>query len=107
MMRALLLVVALLACDKGKRTDAVAPGSGSSAVPCVRGGCSGEACVDATESGATACVYLDEFACYGTAKCERQPTGECGWTPTPELTQCIATARAKQPPPVTAPVVTP
>jgi hypothetical protein len=107
-----LLVIALVlacACDKGKRAEETQRGS---AAPCVVGGCNGEACYeDNGNFGATACVMLDEHACYGTAKCERQPDGSCDWTPTAELTSCIATARANKPPPVaappSAPVVTP
>ena len=103
LMRALVLLALLAGCDKGKRSEVTPPPSGPAA-PCVRGGCSGEVCMEeGGEGGTTACVMLDEFACYGTAKCERQPDGKCDWTPTPELTSCIATARANQPKPVVAP----
>lgn len=63
--------------------------------PCVVGGCAGEVCTE--PSGAEAmqagCAYLPEFACYRTAHCTRQSSGQCGWTPTPEFDACIANAR--------------
>lgn len=61
---------------------------------CIASGCSGELCVDAAmESSADVvsnCIYKSAYACYKTAKCERQKTGECGWTKTPTLTACLA-----------------
>jgi hypothetical protein len=36
------------------------------------------------------CEWRDEYACYQTATCERQPDGQCGWTSTPELDACLA-----------------
>lgn len=50
-------------------------------------GCSGEVCSD--EDVVSICVYRSEFACYKTAKCERQKSGKCDWTTTPELKQCL------------------
>ncbi|MDX1535185.1 MAG: Gmad2 immunoglobulin-like domain-containing protein [Candidatus Spechtbacterales bacterium] len=54
---------------------------------CVIGGCSGEICSDKEMS--SACVYKEEYACYKTATCEKQENGECGWTKTKELNQCL------------------
>jgi len=61
---------------------------------CVVGGCSGQLCVDASagEGMVTTCEYREVYACYKTASCERQTTGQCGWTETTELTACIAAA---------------
>ncbi|MBY0538117.1 hypothetical protein K2P47_01815 [Patescibacteria group bacterium] len=58
---------------------------------CVVGGCSSQLCGEASEMDGmvTTCEYREEYACYQTAKCERQATGKCGWTETPELLQCI------------------
>jgi hypothetical protein len=50
-------------------------------------GCSGQICSD--EDIVSTCEYKPEYACYKTAKCERQTTGECGWTETPVLAACI------------------
>jgi hypothetical protein len=55
---------------------------------CFRGGCSGEICSD-NPNVASACIFKPEFACYQNARCERQANGQCGWTQTPELTQCL------------------
>jgi hypothetical protein len=58
---------------------------------CVTGGCNGELCEDpAGERMVTAYVLLPEFACYKTARCERQTNGKCGWTQTEELQGCLS-----------------
>ena len=57
---------------------------------CKIGGCSGELCLnEADESVASICIYREGFACYKTAKCEKQANGKCGWTQTPELSLCL------------------
>ena len=75
----------VLTFDITKRTQAAASGT-----TCYVGGCSGEVCSD-TEGVASNCVYQPQFACYKNAKCERQPSGECGWTDNSTLRTCIAT----------------
>ncbi|MEJ0054045.1 MAG: hypothetical protein WDN10_05005 [bacterium] len=68
-----------------KRPPAAAGG------PCFVGGCSSQICSD--EPGAiSTCEYRDAYACYKTARCERQPGGQCGWTQTPELAACLASS---------------
>lgn len=57
---------------------------------CVRTGCSGQLCADTDII--TTCEYRAEYACYGSATCERQANGACGWTQTPELEACLASA---------------
>jgi hypothetical protein len=58
---------------------------------CYIGGCSGHICSDVDSSDfVTTCEWREEYACYRSATCERQANGECGWTPTTALTQCIA-----------------
>jgi hypothetical protein len=55
---------------------------------CFIGGCSSQLCTD--QPGAISnCMYRKEYACYKKAKCERQITGECGWTETAELRTCL------------------
>lgn len=54
---------------------------------CFITGCSNHICSDQEES--TTCEFLDHYACYGDAVCERQSDGRCGWTQTPELLSCI------------------
>lgn len=61
---------------------------------CVAGGCSGQLCVDASNDVGSTCEWLPEYACYQTAVCERQADGRCGWTSTPQLTQCLQDARS-------------
>jgi len=52
-------------------------------------GCNGEIC--ANQDVASPCVALPEFACYREVGiCEIQPWGQCGWTPTPELDECLS-----------------
>lgn len=54
---------------------------------CVITGCSGQICAD--KEVLTTCEYREEYACYGGATCERQASGACGWTLTPELISCL------------------
>ena len=56
--------------------------------PCLVTGCSGQVCSD--EEIITTCEFLEEYACYQTAKCERQASGQCDWTMTSELAQCLS-----------------
>ena len=68
---------------------------GSTSRECVIAGCSGQLCIEAgSDSPAmSTCEWREEYACYqqyGT--CERQKFGECGWTMTPELSQCLQVA---------------
>jgi len=55
---------------------------------CFVGGCSGQICSD-EEGTVSTCEWREEYACYQDATCERQPDGECGWTPTAELQACL------------------
>jgi hypothetical protein len=54
---------------------------------CIIGGCNGEICSDTNM--ASPCIYKPEFECYKNAQCEKQDNGNCGWTPTAELTACL------------------
>ena len=63
------------------------PITGTPAAPCIKTGCSGQVCSD--EEIMTTCEFRAEYECYRTAKCERQATGQCGWTPTDELQACL------------------
>lgn len=58
---------------------------------CYVGGCSGQICSD-NEGMVSTCEYREEYACYKTAKCERQQNGQCGWTNTPALNMCLENA---------------
>jgi len=58
---------------------------------CYIGGCSAQICSDDPNAVST-CIYKAEYACYKTATCERQATGQCGWTETPALKMCISKA---------------
>ncbi len=54
---------------------------------CRATGCSKEVCSD--QDVVTNCIFLPQYSCYKTARCERQASGECGWTTTPELRNCL------------------
>jgi hypothetical protein len=56
---------------------------------CYVGGCSSEICSDDPEAVST-CEFRPEYECYRAATCARQPDLRCGWTPTPELRECLA-----------------
>lgn len=60
---------------------------------CYVGGCSSQVCSDRPDV-MTTCEWREEYACYRTAKCERQATGQCGWTQTEELLACVDGAQS-------------
>lgn len=51
-------------------------------------GCSGQICSDTDV--VTNCLFKEEYACYKKARCERQVSGQCGWTETDEFKSCIS-----------------
>ena len=55
---------------------------------CVIGGCSGQIC--AAEEIITTCEFKPEYACYNSARCERNKNNQCGWVMTEELKNCLA-----------------
>jgi hypothetical protein len=57
--------------------------------PCYIGGCSGQICSDNPNAVST-CEWRESYVCYRTAKCERQASGQCGWTDTSDLRACLA-----------------
>jgi hypothetical protein len=68
--------------------SATGEGDGATMPSCKRTGCSNQICADADVI--TTCEYRPEYACYEKARCERQANGECGWTLTKTLEQCLA-----------------
>ncbi len=58
---------------------------------CFVGGCSSQVCSDDPEV-MTTCEWREEYACYQNATCERQANGQCGWTETESLLQCLTDA---------------
>jgi eight-cysteine-cluster-containing protein len=61
---------------------------------CVVGGCSNQLCTDAANGPViSTCEWREEYGCYRDATCARQSNGQCGWTQTPELMQCVGNGR--------------
>ena len=58
-------------------------------------GCSGQIC--SGQDMITTCEMRPEYACYRTARCEEQQDGNCGWTMTDELRNCLEDASAYGP----------
>jgi hypothetical protein len=56
---------------------------------CFVGGCSGQICSD-QEGVVSTCEWRADYACYQSATCERQASGECGWTASASLNACLA-----------------
>jgi len=65
-----------------ENVGAVAPTGG-----CFISGCSSQICSEDRDV-VTTCEYKEEYGCYKSAKCERQLSGQCGWTETPEFNSC-------------------
>ena len=60
---------------------------------CKRAGCSKELCVDASAGYvATPCLWRPHYGCYDDAECTRQADGQCGWTQSEALLECIRAA---------------
>lgn len=61
---------------------------------CIVGGCSGQLCTDASQGPMmSTCEWREEYGCYGKySQCQRQPSGDCGWTPNPALKECLGAA---------------
>lgn len=57
--------------------------------PCYVGGCSAQLCTDRPDAVST-CEYRAEYGCYKNARCQRQASGQCGWTQTDALKACLA-----------------
>lgn len=62
-----------------------------SAQGCVRAGCSGELCVEASVANdlMSTCEFKPEYACYQEATCAVLEDGSCGFFQTPELLECL------------------
>lgn len=60
---------------------------------CVISGCSGQICAE--EEMMSTCEFLPEYACYKDAVCERQASGQCGWTMSDELKSCLDNAKSR------------
>jgi hypothetical protein len=57
---------------------------------CVRAGCSGQLCMEEGQPGGiTTCEFLPQYGCYHQADCARQANGECGFTVTDTLMECL------------------
>jgi hypothetical protein len=56
--------------------------------PCIKTGCSSQVCSD--QAVVTTCEFRPEYSCYQKAACERQADGNCGFTKTAELAECLA-----------------
>lgn len=61
---------------------------------CYVGGCSSQLCSDKPDAVST-CEYREEYACYKTATCKRQSSGECGWTKTAALSACLINSKSE------------
>lgn len=91
---ALSLLIAACAPATGMNGD---PNSGSGAVAeqyispdCQLAGCSAQICQSVDEEPmASDCMFRPAYECYKTGRCEKQATGECGWTMTDELSACL------------------
>lgn len=59
---------------------------------CYVGGCSGQICSD-VPNAVSNCQYVESYSCYQGARCEKQATGQCGWTMTSQLSQCLANSQ--------------
>jgi hypothetical protein len=61
---------------------------------CYVGGCSAQICSDKKDAMST-CEFTPVYACYQkTSTCERQASGQCGWTETSALKACLANPEA-------------
>lgn len=84
-------------------TPSPTPPLPATAKECKVTGCSSQVCAEAQneEEIVTDCEWKAEYACYKqvcnspgckTARCERQRSGECGWTQDEALVRCLKEA---------------
>lgn len=85
-------------CSDGSYVGRIPPDCDFAACPkedlvnvCKETGCSLQLC--SHKDIVTTCEYLPEYACYRSARCERQANGSCGWTMSDELDRCLVEAR--------------
>lgn len=65
----------------------------SSVNTCKIGGCNSEVCISADNPNSISiCDFRPEYVCYQNSRCEQQINGQCGWTQTKELKQCLSKA---------------
>ncbi len=69
----------------------VQPDGSQASGGCVITGCSAQVCAE--EEVITTCEFRPEYACYTNAVCEKQQNGQCGWTQSAALAQCLRDAR--------------
>ncbi|NBW82951.1 hypothetical protein EBR21_14465 [bacterium] len=63
---------------------------------CARTGCSGNLCAPEGQPVVSTCVWKEEYACYKSARCEKQSDGKCSWTPSQSLSSCLDAAKSSQ-----------
>lgn len=56
---------------------------------CVTSGCSGQVCAAEGNDIITTCEIQEWFKCLALTKCERQASGQCGWTDNPAYLNCL------------------
>lgn len=90
----LALSLAPAALAMGDKPQDTAPKGG-----CVVGGCSGQLCSDAAaEPMMSTCEFRESYRCYAAhSSCQRQPDGQCGWTPNAALEQCLRSSDSISP----------
>lgn len=78
---------------------------------CKKTGCSSTMCIDSNMPDiVTTCEFKPEYACYQQAECKVQDDGNCGFTQTAQLTQCLNNSRVSPTPGASvapSPVLTP
>lgn len=92
------LLFAAACADQSDDGGTTHPGDGEITLDgCKVAGCNNELCVSVTEEVYTSCEWREEYACYQTtnATCERQSSGVCNWTATPQLQACLLAAEKK------------
>ena len=72
------------------QASSTSPSTGVVRGDCVLSGCSSQLCVNPGKEMVTTCEFRAEYACYTSARCERQSSGVCGWTPTAQLRACLS-----------------
>ena len=72
-------------------TEIITPQSEKTVRPgCKISGCNMEICQNEdAEDLVSICIAKPEFACYKNAVCEIQPDGNCAWTQTEKLINCL------------------
>lgn len=78
-----------LSIDKKQGSNKAYVNAGTASSGCVKSGCSGQVCAEEGSDIITTCEIQNWYTCLSLTKCEKQKTGQCGWTENSAYINCM------------------